>query len=207
MTVNRFAMGFMLILGMASFVASTPARAEIHPLPKPELDDNGLHIQPWFKDSFLDLRDDLREAVEKGKRLVIFWEQKGCPYCKKMHEVNLTNRQIVDYIKKNFDAIQLNTRGERMVTGFDGRTMSERKFASASLIIGTPTIQFFTDDPAKAEGKTGRGADAWRFVGYYPRAPFLNAFVYVAEKGYEKEGDFFKWLRDSGETVDLKIKD
>ena len=33
----------------------------------------------WFKDSFLDLRDDLAEADKAGRRLVVFFMQNGCP--------------------------------------------------------------------------------------------------------------------------------
>jgi len=43
-----------------------------------EIGDNGLHIQPWFRDTFKDLREDLAEANAEGKRLVLFFEQRGC---------------------------------------------------------------------------------------------------------------------------------
>jgi len=46
---------------------------------EPRVGDDGLHIQPWFSQSFLDLKEDLAEAASTGRRLVIFWEQRGCP--------------------------------------------------------------------------------------------------------------------------------
>ncbi|MYG51452.1 MAG: thioredoxin, partial [Rhodospirillaceae bacterium] len=49
---------------------------------------DGLYHQDWFLQSFLDLKEDLQEAADAGKRLVILWEQKGCPYCKELHHVN-----------------------------------------------------------------------------------------------------------------------
>ncbi|MCC0028761.1 MAG: hypothetical protein H6891_00135 [Brucellaceae bacterium] len=54
-------------------------------LPEPQLDDNGLHHQDWFLESFLDIGEDLAEAQAKGKGLVIVFEQRGCPYCREMH--------------------------------------------------------------------------------------------------------------------------
>ena len=61
-----------------------------------------------------------------GKRLVIFWEQRGCPYCKRAHEVNFRIPTMVEYIEKNFMVLQLNLWGDREVTDFDGEKLSEK---------------------------------------------------------------------------------
>ena len=45
--------------------------------------DDGLHKQPWFFDSFLEMGPDLEEAADSGKGLVVIFEQRGCPYCSK----------------------------------------------------------------------------------------------------------------------------
>ena len=50
--------------------------------------DDGLYREPWFLESFLDLAEDLKAALEHGKRLAVLWELKGCPYCKQIHLVN-----------------------------------------------------------------------------------------------------------------------
>jgi len=36
---------------------------------------------PWFKQSFLDIREDVDEAATAGKRLLLYFYQDGCPYC------------------------------------------------------------------------------------------------------------------------------
>jgi len=46
-------------------------------LPIAIIGEDGLYQQEWFYDSFLDLRDDIKEAKANGKRLVVFWEQKN----------------------------------------------------------------------------------------------------------------------------------
>lgn len=74
-----------------------------------------MYIQPWFHEGFLDLGEDFAEAEAQGKRLMVVWEQRGCPYCKRMHEVNLRIPRIVDMMKNDFVIVQLNLWGDREV--------------------------------------------------------------------------------------------
>ena len=82
----------------------------------PVLTDDGLYKEPWFLESFLELADDLEAAHRQGKRFAIMWELKGCPYCKETHFVNFARGDIVDYIKANFEVLQLNIICARKVT-------------------------------------------------------------------------------------------
>ena len=50
------------------------------------LGEDGLYEEPWIIETFKDLREDLEEANQEQKRFMILFEQKGCAYCKKMHE-------------------------------------------------------------------------------------------------------------------------
>ena len=131
-----------LLLGAASFVAlaGTGARAE-----QPILTDDGLYKQPWFLESFLDLGDDLEGARKEGKRFVIMWELRGCPYCKETHLVNFAQPRISDYVKTNFEVLQLNIIGSRKVTDFDGTELSEKELAAKYGVRFTPTFQFFAE--------------------------------------------------------------
>ncbi|MBL6431625.1 MAG: thioredoxin fold domain-containing protein [Alphaproteobacteria bacterium] len=90
------------------------------------LGDDGLYNQDWFVESFLELSDDLAEAHAAGKHLVVMFEQAGCPYCRKTHEVNLERQDYLPYLKENFAIIQLDLFGSREVTDFDGEAMEER---------------------------------------------------------------------------------
>src|SRR5215510_10727371 len=99
-------------------------------------------------ESLLDLNDDLKEATDKGKRLVVMWELKGCPYCKKIHEVNLADPAIEAFIKNHFEIIQLNIIGAREMTDFDGQRLPKKAFAQKYGVRYTPTFQFF---PEKAD--------------------------------------------------------
>jgi thioredoxin-related protein len=88
-----------------------------------ELGDDGLHKAPWMRDTFKDLGEDLAEATDEGKRLMIIIEQRGCIYCKKMHEEVFPIEEIASYIDENFFVVQINMFGDVEVTDFDGTTL------------------------------------------------------------------------------------
>ncbi|HWE79096.1 MAG TPA: thioredoxin family protein, partial [Pseudolabrys sp.] len=115
----------------------------------PQLTDDGLYKEPWFLDSFMVLPEDLAGADKAGKRFVVMWELKGCPYCKETHFVNFVRPDIADYIKANFVVEQLNIIGQKTVTDFDGEELTEKAMAKKYGVQFTPTFQFFGEDSAK----------------------------------------------------------
>ena len=72
-----------------------------------ELGDDGLHKAPWMRETFKDLREDLEEANSEGKRLALFFEQRGCVYCTKMHETVFPHPDVASYITENFFVLSL----------------------------------------------------------------------------------------------------
>lgn len=163
-------------------------------LPAPEVGEDGLHIQPWFADTFLDLNEDLDEARAQGKRLVIMWEQRGCPYCKRMHEVNLRIPAIHDYVKSNFMVVRLNLWGDREVTDFDGEVLTEKTLAEKWGVQFTPTIQFFPETTEDVGGQPGKDAEVVRIPGYFKPFHFYFLFRYANTNGYQQEPNFQRWL-------------
>jgi len=190
MRALRFA--FALAVGLAALVAGGGARAADPPA-EPALGENGLYVQPWFLQSFLDLREDLDEAAGKGKRFVIFWEQKGCPYCKETHLVNLAKPEIAAYIQKHYVVLQLDLWGTRKVKDFDGEELSEKALAQKYGVRYTPTIQFFP--PKAPEAKvSGREIEVARMPGYMRPFPFYVMFQFVQDEGY-KTGAFREYYK------------
>lgn len=188
----------------APMLTARPAQADTKGI---ALTDDGLHAQPWFEQTFLDLREDLAEAAAKGRHLAIFWEQRGCPYCGEMHKVNLSKPEIADYVKANFYSLQLNLYGARKVKDFDGTELEERKLAERWRVNFTPTIMFFPKDVAEVAGKNGRDAEIWRLLGYWKPFHFLNTFVYVKTEGYKTEPNFQHWLNEYREKMRAEGKD
>ncbi len=180
-----------LLAGAASLAAFGAARAD-----EPILTDDGLYKQPWFLESFLDLSDDLEGAAKEGKRFAIMWELKGCPYCKETHFVNFAQPKISDYVKNNFEILQLNIIGSRKVTDFDGTEMSEKELAAKYGVRFTPTFQFFGERAAALKGLTPTKREVARAPGYLRPEDFLAMFRFVKEKAYETKSfrDFVKAL-------------
>ena len=165
-----------------------PARAE------PTLTADGLYREPWFLESFLDLRDDLQSTTKEGKRFAIMWELKGCPYCKETHFVNFAQERISNYIKANFEVLQLNIIGSLPVTDFDGAQLSEKKLAAKYGVRFTPTFQFFHSDLAAMKALPPPKREVARAPGYLRPNDFLAMFRFVREKAYEK-GSFRDFLK------------
>ena len=171
-------------------MALAPARAE------PILTDDGLYKEPWFLESFLDLADDLEGAGKEGKRFVVMWELKGCPYCKETHLVNFARADIADYIKSNFVVLQLNIIGARKVSDFDGAEISEKDLAAKYDVRYTPTLQFFPERAAPLKTLAPAKREVARAPGYLRPGDFLALFRFVREKAYEGKSfrDFLKTL-------------
>lgn len=163
---------------------------------EPILTDDGLYKEPWFLESFLDLAEDLEEAHKAGKRFVVMWGLKGCPYCKETHFVNFARPDISDYIKANFEVLQLNIIGSRKVTDFDGTQLSEKETAAKYRVRFTPTFQFFDERAAPLKALEPQKREVARAPGYLRPDDFLAMFRYVREKAYRDKSfrDYIKAL-------------
>jgi thioredoxin-related protein len=161
---------------------------------KPVLGDDGLYQLDWYLQSFLDLPEDLAGATDKRKRFAIMWGLKGCPSCKRMHEVHLSDPAIESYIRDNFEVLHLNHIGARQVTDFDGRKLAEKALGESYGIRFTPTIQFFPESVSGLAALKGQAREIARMPGLLEPQDFLAMFRYVKEKGYETV-PFPEWLK------------
>ncbi len=149
-------------------VSSFDDRPLVEPLTHPD----------WFKLSFLDLREDLREAQQNGKRgLAVYFGQKYCAYCKALLEGNYGKLDILAYTQKHFDVIGIDIHGQRTVTDLDGFELPENEFSRQLGIHFTPTMIFYTSD----------GEEALRLPGYYPPYKYRAALEFVADDHFRRE--------------------
>jgi len=125
----------------------------------------------WFKVSFLNLFEDIEEAAENDKRVMLFFYQDGCPYCKKLLEDNFGQRKISDKTQKYFDVIAINIWGDREVTLGD-EIVTEKKFSEALKVQYTPTLIVFNKDRKPV----------FRANGYYSPEKFDVVLDYVGQK-------------------------
>ena len=155
----------LLLLNIPAGAAPEPAVIEggVNP---------GYHEPPaWFKSSFLDLREDVGEAKGAGKRLLLYFYQDGCPYCKKLLEDNFGQRAIAQKTRKHFDVVAINLWGDREVVDLAGRSESEKRFAESMKVMFTPTLLFLD----------GEGREVLRINGYYHPHKFNVALDYAAK--------------------------
>lgn len=156
------------------------------PLAAAELGDDGLHKTPWMRETFKDMNDDLAEATEEGKRLMLIFEQEGCIYCKKMHEEVFPVPEITRYIEDNFFVVQLNLRGDVEVTDFDGESLSEKDMARKWGIQFTPTMMFLPEEVEEA--LSASGAAVVTIPGALPVDTTIDLLTWVNEKRYAPDG-------------------
>jgi len=204
MTITRRAMlNRAASLGAASLGAAA-AGAGIFAMPafaddEPAVADSGLFTEPFLLDTLLDLADDHAEAAAQGKGLVVIFEQRGCPYCREMHRVNFRKPEIVEFVTKHFNIIQLDLWGSREVTDFDGEAMEEKALARRWGVNFTPTLVFFASG-AEVEGKPGNASESARLPGYFKPFHFLSMFEYV-DSGRFDELPFQRFLREKADTL------
>lgn len=181
--ISRRTFGLNALAGLSALVL--PRTVSAAKDLKPILREDGTYTQSWFLDSFLELKDDVEESHDNGKRFAILWEQAGCPYCRETHMINFAQPEIRDFVEAHFNILQLDIWGSREVIDFDGTAMSEKKLARKNNVRFTPTIQFFPETPTEVEGRSGKGAELLRMPGYFKPQHFLTMFQYVQEKAYE----------------------
>lgn len=124
----------------------------------------------WFKESFLEFREDIEEAAADGKRVMVIFHQDGCPYCKALVEKNFAQKDIVELTREKFDVIGINMWGDKDVVSINGHQFTEKEFAAALRVQFTPTILFFNE----------QAQTALRLNGYLPPREFKLALEYVA---------------------------
>jgi thioredoxin-related protein len=178
---------------MKRVIAALVATLIALPVFAAELGDDGLHKTPWMRDTFKDLREDLAEANAEGKRLVLFFEQRGCIYCTKMHKEVFPDPDVSGYIEDNYFVVQLNLHGDIEVTDFDGEVLTEKRMARKWSVLFTPTIMFLPEEVE--EGVSAPQAAVAVMPGAFGKGTALDMFTWVNERRYEldSEEDFQRY--------------
>ena len=172
----------LIILVLLIAFTSLSSYADSIDIEKPEFDDSILEEvidkPTWFKLSFLDIREDVNEAKENGKKgLILYFGMEKCPYCKALLEVNFAKIDVAEYTQKNFDVVAFDVKGSRTVTTMDGEQITENKYAIQNNANFTPTLIFLNHN----------GKEVHRIVGYLPVYAFTAGLEYVADQHYKKE--------------------
>jgi len=119
----------------------------------------------WFAQSLLDIPEEVADAARHGKRVMLYFGQPGCPYCKQLMEVNFRQRPIAERMQRDFVSIELSIWGDREMTWTRGTATTEKKLAQDLKVQYTPTLLFLDE----------KGRIALRMNGYYLPQRFMAA--------------------------------
>jgi thioredoxin-related protein len=121
--------------------------------------------EKFFELSFGDLRAEAADAKKDGKfGLLVMYHFDACPYCQRMKLEVLQRPEVQAHFRKDFRAIAIDTRGAQAITGFDGRTLPENRYARAAGVHGTPTFQFYDLDGKLLLTRAGAVYDPAEFM-------------------------------------------
>jgi thioredoxin-related protein len=162
----------MLLLGVVLLAIDGSAFAQTSP---GRMTGGKAHALPdWFKQSFLNFKEEADEARQAGRHILVFMDLNDCPYCARTLEENFHQGENKPYIQKHFDVISVNVRGDREVVWIDGATYSEQDLALKLKVFGTPTFVFIDPD----------GKMVLRLNGYRTPPTLRHALEYVNDKAY-----------------------
>lgn len=156
-----------------------------------ETGDDGLHKPDWLRETFKDLSEDLAEANEEGKRLLLIVEQRGCIYCTQMHEEVFPDPEVDALIREKYFVVQINLFGDVEVTDFDGTVLSEKDMASRWGVLFTPTMIFLPE--TVEEGQSAAEASVATMPGAFGRQTTKNLLTWIFDHGYASGEHFQKY--------------
>ena len=136
-----------------------------------------IHEAPeWFKESFLEIQEDVDEATEESKHVLLFFQLNGCPYCDRMLRESFETEPLTGYIKQHFDTIAINVKGDRDIAFNEEISVTEKQLSEILNVRATPAILFLNSD-----NKT-----VVRVNGYRAPERFKQVMEYVSTKAYEQ---------------------
>jgi thioredoxin-related protein len=139
---------------------------------QPQPSPHAIEPPRWFTPSLLDLKDEVDDAARQGKRVMVYFGQDGCPYCKALLHGHFAPGPIADKTRRHFVAIAINIWGDAQASWLDGMPSTEKALARKLGVQFTPTLMFFDSD----------GRLALRLNGYLPPERFSRVLDWVIER-------------------------
>ncbi len=166
----------LVFLGVLAAWSSSNMAAEA---PKRGMIQGGVeHAVPaWFKDSFLEIDEDVEEAADADKHVLLFFKFNGCPYCDRMLSEIFESEPHKSFIQKHFDVIAINIKGDQDIALNEEVSLTEKELSEKLNVWATPGIIFLNQD----------NKSVVRVDGYRAPARFKHIMEYVSSKAYETQ--------------------
>ena len=141
--ISIFAFTLLFTTASSLFLWGDTASAE----ERGEVTGGASHTLPdWFKESFLDIADDVEEASDEERHVMLFFHLSNCPYCNRMLTESFETDPVKSYIREHFDVIVINIKGDREVAFDEETSVSEKALAEQLNVFATPAIMFLNKD-------------------------------------------------------------
>ena len=126
----------------------------------------------FFEQTLGDLSEDLAEARDQGKAgVLLFFEQKDCPFCYRMKTTVLNQSEVQEYFRKYFLVLPIDIEGSDTLTDFQGvDTTPKAFFAKVARNRGaTPVFAIFDLNGKMVVRYTGAtsGVEEFMWLGEY----------------------------------------
>lgn len=119
----------------------------------------------FFDQSLGDFKAELDTALKEGKQgVLIMFEAEDCPYCRKMKAQVLNRDDVQAYYRKHFAIFSVDIFGSITLTDFAGRSLTEKNYAIAEKLRGTPTFIFVGPGGKEMAHYIGATRDAREFM-------------------------------------------
>lgn len=158
-----------------------------------EMGDDGLHKPEWFRDTFKDLQEDFAEAEAEGKRVLIIVEQRGCSYCKEMHEKTFPDERVKALLENDYFPIQINLHGDIEIIDTDGEALTEKGATRKWGVLFTPTMILMPTELDTSKSATQQAVAV--MPGAFSPGTTLDLLTWVKEERYldQSEEDFQRY--------------
>ncbi len=119
----------------------------------------------------------LKEASVSNKKVLIDVYTDWCGWCKKMEKDTYSDREVQNYLNKNYVLVRLNAESNQEET-IDTMHVTDAQLASAFGVTGYPTTIFLTSG----------GHPITEAPGYMKPAEFIHVIKYIG-------GDYYKTMK------------
>ena len=152
-----------------------------------------LHAQPFFRKAPYNLK-----GLGNKKPLIVFFEQKDCQACDKLHNNIFPKAMTQEQIRK-FDVVQLDMWSRENITTPSGKKMAARQWAKKLGITYAPSAVLYKE-----------GKEVIRIEAFLKSFHVQSVMDYVSSDSYKTEPSLQRYiqaradkLREQGKTVNI----
>lgn len=117
--------------------------------------------------------DALTYAKKDNKFIFIYFWTETCPYCQKMKNITLSNKEVITYLNENFYSVSINANSPTIISKTLNKTGNG--LANLYMIQGVPTSLFLKPN----------GEVLYNIPGYIEYPNFILILKYINTKSYE----------------------